>query len=142
MSVPMPHFLVPLLRAPSVGYALRVRGSGQLIATRVETAFDSAARRRGLLGREGLEAGCALVIAPCSSVHTAFMRFALDIVFVARDGTVVKVAAGVAPWRVRLAFRAFAVIEMASGSMLGHGVRAGDVLDLVEIGRDLRADLA
>jgi uncharacterized protein len=128
----MPHFLVPLLRRPSGGHALRVRGRDELIATRVETAFDSAARRRGLLGRDGFEAGCALIIAPCSSVHTAFMRFALDLAFVARDGTVMKVAAGVAPWRVRLTFRAFAVIEMASGSALGQGVRAGDVLELVE----------
>jgi uncharacterized protein len=138
----MPHFLVPLLRQPSGGYGLRVRGRDELIATRVETAFDSAARRRGLLGRDGLEAGCALIIAPCSSVHTAFMRFALDLAFVARDGTVMKVAAGVAPWRVRLTFRAFAVVEMASGSALSQRVRAGDVLELVERGPDLRAGLA
>jgi uncharacterized membrane protein (UPF0127 family) len=138
----MPHFLVPLLRRPSGGYGLQVRGRDELIATRVETAFDSAARRRGLLGRDGLEAGCALIIAPCSSVHTAFMRFALDLAFVARDGTVMKVAAGVAPWRVRLTFRAFAVVEMASGSALSQRVRAGDVLELVERGPDLRAGLA
>lgn len=130
----MPHFLAPLLSRPSGAYVLRVRGSGTLVATRLETAFDSATRRRGLLGRDGLEAGHALLIAPCAGVHTAFMRFALDLAFLARDGAVIKVAAHVPAWRIRLAPGAFAVLEMASGSALGRLVAKGDVLELVEKG--------
>jgi uncharacterized protein len=113
---------------------LRLRRTGEIVVTRLETAFDSRGRRRGLLRRSGLEAGQGLVIAPCSSVHTAFMRFAIDIAFLGRDGQVVKVAAGVAPWRVRAAFRTFAVLEMAAGSAIGRDVRRGDVLEIVETG--------
>jgi len=131
---PMPHFLVPLLKRPNSGYGLRVQRTGELVVTRLEAAFDSRTRRRGLLGHRGLEAGHALVIAPCSSIHTAGMRFTIDVAFLARDGRVVKVALAVAPWRIRLAFRAFAVLEMAGGSVLGRGVRRGDVLELVETG--------
>ena len=128
----MPHFLVPLLKAGSAdGYGLRVRGRDGLLATKLETAFESRTRRRGLLGRDGMEAGSALVIAPCSSVHTVFMRFAIDVAFVARDGRVVKVAAGVAPWRIQIALGSFAVVEMAGGSGLG-AVQRGDVLELVK----------
>jgi uncharacterized protein len=127
----MPHFLVALVRGSTGGYGLRLRRTGELVASAVEPAFDSRARRRGLLGRAALEPGRALVLAPCSSVHTAFMRFAIDVVFAARDGRVLKVAADVRPWRLRVGLRAFAVIELPAGAAAAGGVRAGDVLELV-----------
>ena len=130
----MPHVLVPLLRRPDGRFGLRVRGTADLLATRLELAFHSRARRRGLMGRLGLDAGEALVLAPCGAIHTAFMRFAIDVVFLARNGRVIKVATDVPPWRVRAALRGFAVVEMAAGSALGRTVRAGDVLEVVEMG--------
>jgi uncharacterized membrane protein (UPF0127 family) len=135
-----PHFLVPLLRSPDGRFGLRVQGTGELLATRLESAFHSGARRRGLLGKQGLEPGEALVLAPCGAIHTAFMRFAIDVVFLARDGRVIKIAAGVAPWRVRAALRAFAVVEMAAGSALGRAVRPGDVLEVAEVGASADSD--
>jgi uncharacterized protein len=59
------------------------------------------------------------------------MRFAIDVVFAARDGRVMKVAADVQPWRMRVGFRAFAVIELPAGAAAAGGVRPGDVLELV-----------
>jgi uncharacterized membrane protein (UPF0127 family) len=100
------------------------------IATALEGAFDSKARRRGLLGREAMPAGSALAIAPCSSVHTFFMRFPIDIVFVARDGCVIKVRRRVAPWRVAAALSAFAVIELPAGSLDESAIEVGDVLQV------------
>lgn len=79
-----------------------------------------------------MASGEALVIAPCGAVHTAFMRFAIDVAFLDRDGRVVKLAPGVAPWRIRAAFRAFAVVEMAAGSVLGRVVQPGDVLEVTD----------
>jgi uncharacterized membrane protein (UPF0127 family) len=58
-----------------------------VIATRPVTAFESASRRQGLLGRAGLAEGEALVLAPCSAVHTAFMRFRLDLIFLGPAGS-------------------------------------------------------
>jgi uncharacterized membrane protein (UPF0127 family) len=98
------------------------------VATRVETAFDSAARKRGLLGRDSLEPGTALVLAPCGAIHMFGMRFAIDVIFAARDGRVLKVARNVRPGRIAVCFRAFAAIELAAGEADTHGIAKGDYL--------------
>jgi uncharacterized membrane protein (UPF0127 family) len=102
--------------------------TGEWVVTRLESAFDSTARRRGLLGRAGLEQGTGLVIAPTNAVHTFSMRFDLDIVFVRRDGRVVRVRRDVPPRRVAVALKAFAVIEVQGGSTRHLDIRAGDHL--------------
>ncbi len=76
-----------------------------------------ATRKRGLLGRDGLPAGSALMLEPCPAVHTAFMRFAIDIVFVDRQGYAVKIVRNLGPWRIAVAPRAHAVVEMAAGQL-------------------------
>ncbi len=101
------------------------------MATRVLAAVDSATRRRGLLGRDGLEPGEAMVIAPTSAVHTFWMRFPIDVAFVRKDGTVVKTREAVAPWRIAGAIGAYCVIELEAGALARHGTRAGDELEVV-----------
>ena len=100
------------------------------LAPTVEPAFDSAARRRGLLGRTSLPAGTALIIAPCQSVHTFGMQFAIDVIYAARDGRIIKIRHAMPPGRISAAFSAFATIEMAAGTAEAAGIRAGDVLEL------------
>jgi uncharacterized protein len=102
--------------------------NGAVVATLLEPAFDSATRNRGLLGRDGMPDGAALVIAPSSSVHTFFMRFPIDVVFAAKDGRVVKVCNAVPPWRIAFGWRAFAAIELPSGTAARAGVNRGDYL--------------
>jgi uncharacterized membrane protein (UPF0127 family) len=102
--------------------------TGAPLATRVETAFDSVSRRRGLLGREHLAEGQALVIAPCNAVHTWFMRFPIDVLFAARDGGVVGVRHAVGAWRMAWALRGFATIELPSGTLARSGTTCGDAL--------------
>jgi uncharacterized membrane protein (UPF0127 family) len=127
------HFLEPLLRRDAPPLALSIdRPSGATtLATTVEAAVDSASRRRGLLGRDALAPGAALVIAPTNGIHTFFMRFAIDVVFVARDGRVVKIARAVKPWRASLALRAFAVVELGAGAADRAALRVGDRLTVV-----------
>ena len=127
-----PHFLSPLLRSSEHPLILRNTRTGLPVATHVETAFSSADRKRGLLGRDGLPSGQALVIAPSNLVHTFAMRFAIDIVFTARDGRVLKVSEAVPPRRIAGSLRAFAVVELAAGELERSGTRAGDML---EVGR-------
>lgn len=113
----MGHFLVPLLKNHSAPWALRVEGRATHLATHVASAFDSGTRNRGLLGRDSLAPGTALVLAPCTAVHTWFMRFPLDIIFCGRDGRVLKVVESVGPWRMTAVWRqGFAVIELAAGT--------------------------
>ena len=74
---------------------LRNARAGQIVAVTLIPAFDRSARNKGLLGRHSLEKGSAMILAPCSSVHTFFMKFPIDIIFVARDGRVVKIVSAV-----------------------------------------------
>ena len=125
-------FLAPLLtRSPRPLRLLNLR-TGQTLATAVETAFDSTSRRRGLLGRDHFTAGAALVIAPCGAVHTFFMRFPIDIVFARRDGRVLKTRSTVPAWRLAVAWRAFATIELPSGVVERSGTCPGDLLEVAD----------
>lgn len=126
-------FLNRMLEDRDVEYGLQNARSGALLATRLEAAFDSRSRRHGLLGRERLDEGAALVIAPCNAVHTFLMRFPIDVIFVARDGTVVKLRERLATGRIAFAFRAFAVVECPSGVIVGSGTRAGDTLEVFPV---------
>ena len=122
----MPSFLSPLIKSPAAPFTLRNERTGAIVATRLEAAFERQTRNKGLLGRTGLADGHALVIAPCNGVHTFFMKFTIDVFFIAKDGTVRKVARGLPPWRLALSPRSFAVIEMADGTAARADVRAGD----------------
>jgi uncharacterized protein len=124
------HCLAPLVREPQGRYGLWNLRTGQPVADDVVAAFDSRTRRQGLLGRGGLPPGHALILAPCSSVHTAFMRFPLDLIFLDRAGRVLKTSSGVRPWRIRAAWRAFAVVELPAGWLERSGTTHGDVVEL------------
>ena len=127
--MPSDHFLRPLVSASTAAApALLVDGRETPLATTLELAGDSAARRRGLLGRTELALDAAVIIAPCSAVHTFGMKFAIDVIFAARDGRVVNMARAVGPRRVATAWGAFAAIEMAAGEASRHGLNAGDRL--------------
>ena len=126
-------FLSPLLRHPDAPWALINQRTGQPLATALEAAFDSRTRNRGLLGRDGLAADAAMILAPCNAVHTFFMRFPIDILFVDRRGLVTAVAPDVAPWRLRLSMRAFATIEFPSGTLAQRETRRSDVLALTRL---------
>ena len=122
------HFLEPLLKRSTATPTLCVEGRETPLATTVETAFDSAARKKGLLGRDSLDENTALVIAPCSAVHTFAMRFPIDVMFASRDGRILKLRHDVKASRITGAIRAFAVVEMAAGTLERAGVRIGDRL--------------
>jgi uncharacterized protein len=119
-------FLNPLLTDPSTPWVLRNARHAGIVARTIETAFDSPTRNRGLLGRSGLADDRALILAPCSSIHTFFMQFAIDVAFVDRDGVVLRIRKALGPWRLQIAFRAFAVIELASGRLDRSDTRIGD----------------
>jgi uncharacterized membrane protein (UPF0127 family) len=126
----MTSFLSPIVAGSAESYVLQNSRTGRVIAGQVEPAFESKARNRGLLGRAGMDDGSALILAPCSSVHTFFMRFAIDVLFVARDGRVLKLYPALPAWRIAFAFRAFAAIELPAGTAAACDTRPGDTLTL------------
>ena len=124
--------LDPLLRKGAGECRLVNTERGAVLANRVEPAFDARTRKKGLLGRESIPDDYALVIAPCNSIHTFFMRCPIDVVFVSKDGTVTKTRRGVKPWRIAGSLKAFAVIEAAPGFVDRHQIAPGDVVALRE----------
>jgi hypothetical protein len=80
---------------------------------------------KGLLGRRALATGEALLLRPCSSIHTFFMRFAIDVVFLDRDGRVLKVVEHLVPWRASWCRGAREAIEVAAGATAQAGIEIG-----------------
>ena len=124
----MPSFLDPLLRSGADGHVLQNERTSTVVADQLMTAFDSASRRRGLLGRNGLPPGHALIIAPSNAVHTFFMRFPIDVVFVRRDGRIIRIRAALPQWRMTASLRGFAVIELPAGTLARSKTVCGDRL--------------
>ena len=81
------------------------------LASSVELAQTGPQRRRGLLGRDRMAEGSAMVITRCNAVHTIGMRFPIDVAFVDSRGRVKKVVEDLAPWRIALSPFATTVIE-------------------------------
>ena len=130
----MHGFVGPLLRrSSSSALCIRNERNGRVLANSVLSAFDSKARRAGLLGYDAFPDNHAMVIAPTNAVHTWFMRFHIDLAFVSKTGLVVKTYHSVKPWRLAGAFRAYAVVELPAGSLARSDTVRGDVLEIVPI---------
>ena len=101
------------------------------LASAARAARTFWSRFIGLMGRSSLRPGEALVLEPCTSVHTAFMRFAIDVVYTDRSWRVVKVSPNLKPFRVSGVLRGgYATIELASGTIAATGTAPGDQLVL------------
>ncbi len=82
-------------------------------------------RLGGLLTRPALGKGEALYLAPCASVHTFFMNYDIDIVFIDRAGCVLKAVEALRPWRTAWCRGAHAVLELRAGQAACHGMSPG-----------------
>lgn len=96
-----------------------------LSLARAETFVE---RLRGLLGHRSLGADEGLWITPCGSVHTFGMRFAIDVVFVGRDGRIVRIANRLVAGRVAFARKTASVVELAAGAAARLGLESGQQL--------------
>jgi len=110
--------------------AVLLRQDGSPVCERCLLAETPLTRLKGLLGRRGLEPGEGLLLRPAASIHTFFMRFSIDTVWVDRDLNVLEVSHDVAPWRTAACKGAKGVVEMAAGEAKRLGVSAGDKLTL------------
>ncbi len=116
--------------APAAPQRLTNATRGNTLATQLEVARTSAERTKGLLGRDSLPPGGGLWIVPCESVHTFWMRFPIDLVYVDRAMRVRKVRSSVGPWRVSACLRAHSVIELPAGIVHQTGTQPGDQLEI------------
>jgi uncharacterized protein len=112
---------------------LRVANStkGNLIAHSVEIAGSGGARSKGLLGRISLAAGAGLWIVPCEAVHTFWMKFPIDLIYLDREFRIRKLSRDVPAWRISMCFAAHSVLELAAGTIRDSQAQTGDVLEMV-----------
>ena len=101
------------------------REDGTVVCERCVLAATALRRLRGLLGRKGLAHDEGLLLRPASSIHTLFMRFPIDVVFLDRELGVVKVVPELGPWRLAFGRGSRYALELTAGEAERRGVVAG-----------------
>jgi len=102
------------------------RHDGVVVCEECLVAATPFARLRGLLGHKSLPSGQGILLRPAASVHTFFMRFAIDVVFLDEDLQVVGIASDLSPWRAAGKRGARAVLELPAGECARRGLGVGD----------------
>jgi uncharacterized membrane protein (UPF0127 family) len=102
---------------------------GTCLGDQIAAANTSASRRTGLLKQSALEAGHGLWIVPCEGIHTFFMKFAIDVVYIDRKNRVRKVVRQLGAWRLSVCLPAHSVLELPAGTIDSTGTQAGDELE-------------
>ena len=112
-------------------FHLHKEGHSEPLASRIQVANNPWSRFWGLMPRTNLEPGEGLWIVPCDSVHSCFMRFPFDAIFLSKEGEVLKVIPAMKPWRCSpLVKGARQVLELPSGFANEQGIDMNDRLFL------------
>lgn len=112
---------------------VKIKNSGELVATNVQVADNAYLRVMGLMFKKNMNGMGGLLLDPCNSIHTFFMRFPIDVVFISRDNKVINVQRSLAPWRMTwLYFKAKKTLELPSGS-LSLNVKEGVELEVAHV---------
>jgi uncharacterized membrane protein (UPF0127 family) len=124
---------VPRPRSRRLPQTVRiVTGDGTLVCAHCEVAERTIARMRGLLGRDGLGPGEGMLINAAPSVMTFFMRFPIDVVFIDRAQTIVKIVHNLGPWKTAAARKAVAALELPAGTAAALHLEPGMSLVLAQ----------
>jgi len=105
-----------------------------VLAQAAELADSGAKRRTGLLKHERLAPGEGLWIVPCEAVHTFFMKFPIDLVYLDKKRKVRKVRHAVPAWRMSACLTAHSVLELPAGTVAETGTAVGDTLAMEKLG--------
>ena len=103
---------------------------GTSIGDAIETAESSAQRRTGLLKHDKLDERTGLWIIPCEAVHTFFMKFAIDLIYLDRKRRVRGIVRTLRPWRMSICLPAHSVLELPPGTIDRTNTQKGDELEL------------
>ena len=114
----------------SLKVVVRNQTRNTVLADAAEVADTSEKRRIGLLKHDRLDPGKGLWIVPCESVHSFFMKFAIDLVYLDRNKKVRKVRHRMVPWRLSACLFAHSILELPAGVVAASGTQAGDQLEM------------
>jgi uncharacterized membrane protein (UPF0127 family) len=106
---------------------MKLSVNDQTTDLRVTLAHSFFQRLAGLMGKASPPAG-GLLLSPCSSIHTFFMRFAIDAVFLDSENKVIKLVSDLHPWRIAVVPKAHRTLELPTGKARELSLKRGDVL--------------
>jgi uncharacterized membrane protein (UPF0127 family) len=98
------------------------------VAARVRPADRAWSRLVGLLGRRRLARDEGLLLTPCTSIHTFFMFFPIDILYLNREHVVVKAVSALRPFRLSGCLKGHSTLELPAGVIEASGTQVGDRL--------------
>jgi uncharacterized membrane protein (UPF0127 family) len=106
--------------------------NGAVLADVIQVASDFKTRLKGLIGRKSLKAGEALIIQPCSSVHTCFMSFPIDVIFLNSELYILRAINNLQPYRFSpIVAGSRMVVELPAGRLAAAQTGLGHQLKLV-----------
>lgn len=105
-----------------------------ILADTADLADTGKTRRTGLLKHERLNPGEGLWIVPCESVHTFFMKFPIDLVYLDKKRKVRKIRHSVPAWRLSACLTAHSILELPAGTLERTGTQVGDELVIEKLG--------
>ena len=109
------------------------KSKNTILAEDVVIADNPFTRMKGLLGRKELKKGQALILKPCNSIHTFFMLFSIDAIFVGLNNQIIKTSPFLKPWRLtRVYLSAKFCIELPAGTIDSSLTSEGDFLSFKE----------
>lgn len=109
--------------------ATQLQLDGRVIVQRCVVARDFISRFLGLMGRKAIATDEAVLFPKCNSIHTFFMRFPIDVVFLSAEGQVVEVIEAMKSWRLLLPRRGVRhTLELAAGNSKALGIAPGRTL--------------
>jgi uncharacterized membrane protein (UPF0127 family) len=112
----------------SMSKLVLVASGGRVVCDTCHLADKPHTRLRGIMGWKGMRRGEGMLIRPTFSIHTMFVRFPIDVVFLDREMTVVSIVRDLKPWRFAAARKARSVLELAAGECRRLGLERGDRL--------------
>lgn len=105
--------------------------NNMMLADKVIPAKTFFTRLKGLMFKQCLNDGEGLLLEPCNSIHSLFMRFSIDAVFISRENRVIHIIEDMKPWRCSAIIgKAAAVLELPAGTIAKTGIRKGDILNI------------
>ena len=108
------------------------RENGEVVCDDCVVAASPVSRMKGLLGRKELKPGEGLLLRPAGSIHTFFMRFPIDAVFLDEGLRVLGISDDIRPWRAASKRGARVVLELPAGESARRGLEAGDTLSITD----------
>jgi uncharacterized protein len=107
----------------------QIRINQTILADRALLADNFWASLKGLMGQTALPSGSGLLLTPCQSVHTMFMRFPIDVIFIDKNGKILHLIESMKPWRIsKHLTKSRSVLELPAGTIAATATKLGDTV--------------